>query len=138
MGMMFDNLKNLGSLMAQAGQLREKFEQLQNELANKTVEGDAGAGAVRVVMNGKFEVLSVRLDRPLLAVLTGAVGAGGESGTTASDGSGSAAGDTQMIEELIAAAFNAAALKAQQLVKQEMAGLTGGMNLPGLSQLLDR
>jgi DNA-binding YbaB/EbfC family protein len=115
---MFDNLKNLAGIVGQARQMREKLEELQAELARKTVEADSGAGAVRVVMNGRFEVLSVKLDRPLLAVLAGA---GPEA-------------DQQMIEELIAAAVNAAMAKAQDLARQEMAQMTG-LDLPGLGVL---
>ena len=112
---MFDNLKNLAGMVGQAKQLSAKLEELQAELARKTVEADSGAGAVRVVMNGRFEVLSIKLDRPLLAVLAG-------SGPEA---------DQQMIEELIAAAFNAAMTRAQDLAQQEMVKMTG-LELPGL------
>ncbi len=117
---MFDNLKNMASLMGQAGELRQRMEQIQQDLANKTVEADAGAGAVRVVMNGRFEVLAVRLDPAMLTTLAG-------EGADA---------DHRMIEELITAAVNAAHAKAQQMIKQEMAQLTGGMDLGGLEQML--
>jgi DNA-binding YbaB/EbfC family protein len=117
---MFENLRNLGALMGQARELREKMERMQNELARKTVEADSGAGAVRVVMNGRLEVVSVKLDRPLLAVLAG-------EGKDA---------DQQMIEDLIAAAVNAALQKAQLLVREEMGRLTGDLNLPGMDKLL--
>ena len=117
---MLDNLKNLASLMGQAKDLREKADQIQAELAAKTVEADAGAGAVRVVANGKLEVISIHLDRPMLTSLVG---------------EGDAA-DQQMVEDLIAAATNAALAKARQLIQQEMAKLTGGLNIPGLDKLI--
>jgi hypothetical protein len=120
---MFDNLKNLADLVGQAKQMRAKFEQLQAELARKTVEADSGAGAVRVVMNGKFEVVSVKLDQPLLATLAG-------SGPDA---------DRQMIEDLIAAAFNAALAKAQEMARDETVRALGTLNLPnipGMDKLL--
>lgn len=120
---MFDNLKNMAGLMGQAKEFRERAEKLQAELARKTVEGDAGAGAVRVVMNGKFDVLSVRVDRPLMAAL-----AGGEGSATETD--------QQMVEDLVAAAFNDAMTKARELVQNEMSQLTGGLNIPGLDKLL--
>lgn len=106
--------------MGQAGQIREKFEQMQDNLAAKSVEAESGAGAVRVVMNGKFEVIAVRMDKAMIQTLAG-------SGDDA---------DQQMIEELIAAAMNAAVVKVQQLVKDEMAEITGGMNIPGLEGML--
>ena len=121
---MFDNLKNMAAMMGQVKQMRQQMEQMQQELARKTVEADSGAGAVRVVMNGKFQVLSIHLDRPLLSTLVG------------SGGQGASEEDAQMVEDLIVAAVNAATAKAQELVAQEMQRLTGGLNLPGLDKLL--
>ena len=117
---MFDNLKNLAGLMGQAGELKQKFEQIQAQLGQKTVEAESGAGAVRVVMNGRFEVLAVRLDPTMTATL---VGVGPEA-------------DRQMVEELIAAGVNAAVIKTQQLIKDEMGALTGGLDIPGLDKML--
>jgi nucleoid-associated protein EbfC len=116
---MFENLRNMAGLLGQAKELKARFEQAQAELGRRTVEGDSGAGAVRVVINGRLEVISVRLDKPLLATLAG-------------EGD---AQDQQMIEDLIAAAFNAAMVKAQELIRQEMSKVTGGLNLPGMDQL---
>jgi len=116
---MFDNLKGMASVLGQAKELKEKMEQLQAELGRRTVEADAGAGAVRVVANGKLEIVSVRLDTPMLASL---VGQGDEA-------------DQEMIEELLAAATNAALDKARELIQQEMSRLTGGLNIPGLGGL---
>ena len=121
---MFDNLKNMAGMMGQMRQMRQQMEQMQQDLARKTVEADSGAGAVRVVMNGRFQVLSIHLDQPLLATLTGS----GESSSEESD--------NRMIEDLIVAAMNAALAKAQEMVAQEMQRLTGGLNLPGLDKLL--
>ena len=120
---MFDQLKNMAGLMGQAKEMKAKFEEVQNELARKTVEADAGAGAVRVTMNGKMEVLSVNIDKAMLATLAGA----------------GAQADQQMVEDLIAAAFNAALAKAQALMQEEMGKVTGGLNLgaiPGLDKLM--
>jgi nucleoid-associated protein EbfC len=117
---MFDNFKNLASLMSQAGQLKEKLADIQEQLAARTVEADAGAGAVRVVMNGKLEVQRVELDRAMIRTLAG-------EGDDA---------DQQMIEELITAAMNAATAKVREMIQQEFAGLTGGLNLPGMDNLL--
>ena len=117
---MFDNLKNMASVLGQAKDFQEKLQAVQAELARKTVEADAGAGAVRVVANGKLEIVSVHLDRPLLATLAG-------------DGSDQ---DQQMIEALITAATNAALAKARELIQQEVSKIAGGLNLPGMSQML--
>jgi hypothetical protein len=120
---MFDqlkNLKNIASLMGNASELREKFQQLQDELAQKRIEAQAGAGAVRVVVNGKFELVSVHLDPPLITALAG-------QGSDA---------DKEMIEELIVSATNEALRRAQTVAREELARLTGGMNIPGLDNLL--
>lgn len=117
---MFDKIKDLSAMLGHARELKAKMEQLQEELARKTVEADAGAGAVRVVMNGRFEVLSVHLDRPMIATLAG-------EGADA---------DVQMIQELIASAFNAALIKAQETAREEMTRLTGVNLPPGLDKLM--
>ena len=116
---MFGNMKNLGSLMAQAGQFREKAEEMKRELEHKTVEGEAGGGAVRVVMNGRAQVRRVEMDRNLI------LGLAGES-----------AEDKEIVEELTAAAFNDGLNKVQELVSEEMQKLTGGLDIPGLSGML--
>jgi len=107
-------------MLGQAKQMKQAFEQLQSQLAHKTVQADAGAGAVRVVANGQLEIVSIHLDRPLLAAL---VGQGPDT-------------DQQMVEDLIAAAVNAALAKARTLVQQEMSRLTGPINIPGIEKML--
>ena len=120
---MFDQMKNLKSLagmLGNAGEMREKMQRMQEELVKITAEADAGAGAVRVVVNGKMQVMSVELDRAMIVALAG-------------EGSDT---DKQMIEELIVSATNEALRRAQELVRQEMTKLTGGMDLPGLEGLM--
>ena len=113
---MFEQFKNLSSLMKNAGQIREKAEQIKAELERKTVEGESGGGAVRVIMNGKMRVLRIDLDQPMMA------GLGGD--------------DKVMVEELITAAVNNAVDKVQDMIAEQMRELTGGMNLPGMENLL--
>ncbi len=116
---MFENAKNMAAMIGQAKQMKEKFQQLQDELGQRTVEADAGAGAVRVVANGRLEIVAVHLDRPLLTTLVGDADQA----------------DHRMVQELIVAATNAALTKARQMLEQEMLKFTGGLNIPGLSQL---
>lgn len=119
---MFDqmkSLKQLAGLMGNAGELKSKFEAIQAELAEQTVEADAGAGAVRVTVNGKLQVVAVHLDPAMTAALVG-------SGDDA---------DKAMVEELIVSATNAAMTKAQGMMKDRMAELTGGLNIPGLPNM---
>jgi DNA-binding YbaB/EbfC family protein len=117
---MFDKFKDMAGLLGQARELGQKMEQAQAELAKKTVEAEAGGGAVRVTINGKLEVQAVGVDRPLIATLAGQ---GGDA-------------DARKVEELLAAAFNAALTKAQDLVKEEMSRATGGLDLSGINKML--
>ncbi|MHC4994031.1 MAG: YbaB/EbfC family nucleoid-associated protein [Planctomycetota bacterium] len=113
---MFDNLKNLGSIMKQAGEFKERAEQMKQELERKTVEGESGGGAVRVTLNGKGRCLRIELDEPLLMGIAG--------------------DDRAMVEELIAAAYNAGIDKVQELVAEEMNKAAGGIDIPGLQNML--
>jgi DNA-binding YbaB/EbfC family protein len=115
---MFDALKNLGGLadlMRKAGELQGRMRQLQDELAKKTVSADAGAGAVTAVVNGKLELVSLRIDRDRI------------------DPS-----DTELVEDLVVAAVGAAQAKARDLIQQAMSrmgqemGVPAGMVPPGM------
>ncbi|MEX2671125.1 MAG: YbaB/EbfC family nucleoid-associated protein [Phycisphaeraceae bacterium] len=112
---MFDQFKNFGNLMKNAGAIREKAEQLKEELANRTVEGEAGGGAVRVTLNGKGQAMKVELDQNLLMGIAG--------------------DDKVIVEELIAAAINDGMEKVQRLLQEEMQKAAGGFDIPGLSGL---
>ena len=122
---MFDNIKNMMSMMGQAKQMREKFAQMQEDLGRKVVEGEAGAGAVRVRVNGRFEVVGMKFDRAMLLTLA-----------MPDNDQGPSDSDLKMIEDLIAAATNVALAKARELVQQEFSSLTGGLNIPGLDKLM--
>ncbi len=113
---MFDNIKSLGALMKNAGEIRQRAAELQEQLERQTVEGESGGGAVRVTMNGKGHVLRIQLDQPLL------VGIAGD--------------DKEIVEELIASAVNSASARMHQLVADEMQKVTGGLNIPGLTDAL--
>jgi DNA-binding YbaB/EbfC family protein len=120
---MFDQMKNLKDLASMFGnqeQLQQKVQQIQDQLRQKTVEADAGGGAVRVTCNGQLEVTGVQIDPSMIAAFTG-------EGDQA---------DREMIEELITSATNAALQKAQQMAQQEMSELAGDMNIPGLDKLM--
>lgn len=107
------NLANLGGLMKQAQEMGGKMQQLNQELKGKRVTGSAGAGMVEVEANGVGDVLAVRIDPALFAKQ-----------------------DREMVEDLLPAAINAAQQKAKQLYAEQMQSLTGGLNLPGLSEAL--
>ena len=96
----------LGALMKQAQQMQENMRKAQEELANIDVEGQAGAGLVKLVMTCKFKVKRVTIDPSLL----------GE--------------DKDMLEDLVMAAMNDAVAKAEATTQAKMAGFTAGLNLP--------
>lgn len=123
---MFDQLKNLAELpkiLGKAREVQERMKQMQEDLGRKTVEADAGAGMVRVTMNGRLEVVRVRIDYARLGVLNDA----GKLPMSA--------GDFEMLEDLIAAATRAAHEKAGELVRSEMARIADEVGVPpGLLQ----
>ena len=116
---MFDQLKamkSLAGLMGNAGELKAKFEAVQKDLESKSVVGESGGGAVRVTVNGKLKMLDVELG----SALTTAIGGASEA-------------DRATIEKLIVEATNDAMEKAQNMIRDQMASVTGGLNLPGLT-----
>jgi DNA-binding YbaB/EbfC family protein len=97
---------NIGQLMKQAQQMQENMRRMQEQLASVEVEGQAGGGTVKVVMTCKHEVRRVVIDPAL----------GGE--------------DREMLEDLVAAAFNDAARRVEAMVSEKMSGVTAGLGLP--------
>ena len=94
------------------GQAKQMQEDMQQKLSQSVVEASSGGGAVTIKMNGKKEILKVTIDPSAVASL---------SGSTA---------DVEMLEDLIAAAFNEAGRRAEELLKSSMQGMLGGLNLP--------
>jgi nucleoid-associated protein EbfC len=94
------------------GQAKQMQEQMQEKLSQSIIEASSGGGAVTVKMNGKKEVLKVTIDPSAVASL---------SGSTA---------NVEMLEDLVAAAFNEAGRRAEEILKSSMQGMLGGLNLP--------
>ncbi|MBI1374101.1 MAG: YbaB/EbfC family nucleoid-associated protein [Phycisphaera sp.] len=113
---MFDQLKNLGSLMKNAAAMREKAEQMRAELEKKTVTGEAGGGAVRVILTGQARCVSIEIDKNLM------IGIAGD--------------DKAVAEDLITAAFNDAQVKVHELLAEHVSEITGGMDLGGLQGMM--
>ena len=97
---------NIGQLMKQAQMMQENMRRMQEQLAAMEVEGQSGSGTVKVVMTCKHEVRRVTIDPSL------------------------AADDREMLEDLVAAAFNDAARRVDAMVAEKMSGVTAGMGLP--------
>jgi DNA-binding YbaB/EbfC family protein len=101
--------KGLGNVLKQAQQMHAKISQLQEEMAGKTVEASSGGGMVNIVMNGKQEILSIRIDPEVVS-----------------------REDIDMLQDLIAAAVNEAIRKSHEMMTEEMRKITGGLSIPGL------
>ena len=102
-------MKNMGNLMKQAQKLQSKMLKLQEELADKTVETTSGGGMIKVVANGRQQILSIAIEKEVVDPE-----------------------DVEMLQDLILAAVNDALVKSQEMVSAEMNKLTGGMNIPGM------
>jgi hypothetical protein len=101
--------KGFGNILKQAQEIHGKIAQLQEEMAGKTVETSSGGGMVSIVMNGKQEVLNLRIDPEVVN-----------------------REDVEMLQDLIVAAVNEAIRKSQEMMTEEMKKVTGGLNIPGL------
>ncbi|HLG48512.1 MAG TPA: YbaB/EbfC family nucleoid-associated protein [Reyranella sp.] len=104
---MFDKLKDLGGLMAQAQQMQQKVKELQEQLERQEIVGTSGAGMVKVTVNGRGATLRVEIDASLFKP-----------------------DDKGVVEDLIVAAANDARTKVEESVQEQMKQITGGLPLP--------
>jgi DNA-binding YbaB/EbfC family protein len=102
-------MKNMANMMKQAQKLQAKMMRLQEEMAEKTVESASGGGMVKVVANGRQQIVSVSIEKEVVDP-----------------------DDVEMLQDLVLAAVNDALAKSQEMVTAEMSKLTGGMNIPGI------
>ncbi|MGB9680099.1 MAG: YbaB/EbfC family nucleoid-associated protein [Thermoanaerobacteraceae bacterium] len=100
---------NINNMLKQAQQMQEDMKKIQEELVNKTVEATSGGGMVKVVANGRKELISIKIDPEAVDK-----------------------DDVEMLEDLILAATNQALRSAEEMIAQEMGKVTGGLNIPGL------
>jgi DNA-binding YbaB/EbfC family protein len=104
----FKNLANLPALLSKAREMQDRMKQLQEELAQKQVSADAGGGMVTAIVNGRLELVKLRIDREKLADPN----------------------DLEMIEDLTVAAVSAAQRKAADMVQEEMSKVASDIGLP--------
>ena len=97
---------NIGQLMKQAQAMQENMQKMQDQLAQLEVEGQSGAGMVKVQMTCKYDVKRVAIDPSLVG------------------------DDKEMLEDLVAAAFNDAARRVEAKISEKMGSVTAGMGLP--------
>ena len=105
-------LGNLAGMMGQFKDIQANMAKMQEELEKKTLEASSGGGMVTAKVNGKGDLLDVRIQPDTMA-----------------------SSDVEMLEDLVKAAVNAAVAKSRELMKEEMAKITGGLDLPGLENL---
>ena len=98
------------NIMRQAQELQAKLAKAQQELAEATIEASSGGGAVKVIVNGQQQVLSVKISPEAIEP-----------------------DDVEMLEDLVMTAVNEALNKAQEMAAKRMGKLTGGLNIPGLT-----
>ena len=96
----------IAGLMKQAQQMQENMKKMQDQLGDVEVEGEAGAGMVKITMTCKHQVRRIHIDPSLVG------------------------DDKDMLEDLLAAAFNDAVRRAETTTQEKMAGFTAGLNLP--------
>ncbi len=99
----------IGNIMKQAQQMQRRMAEMQGELENKQVEASAGGGMVTAVVNGKQQLLELKIDPTVVDPE-----------------------DVEMLQDLVTAAVNEAIKQSQQMAQEEMGKITGGMNIPGL------
>ncbi len=103
-------MKGMANMMKQAQKLQSKMMQMQEELAQRTVEASAGGGMVKVVANGKQQIVSIQIEKEVVDPE-----------------------DVDMLQDLVQAAVNDALARAQEMAQAEMSKLTGGLSIPGLT-----
>ncbi len=101
--------KGFNQMIKQAQKMQARLAKIQEEMAEKTVEASAGGGMVTVTVNGRQEVLSIRIEKEVVDP-----------------------DDVEMLQDLVVAAVNEALKKAQEMMAEEMAKITGGLQIPGL------
>jgi DNA-binding YbaB/EbfC family protein len=106
------DFSDLGKMKEMMGQAKQMQEQMERRLSETVVEASSGGGVVTVRMNGKKEVLRLKIEQSAI---------------------GSAGSDLELLEDLITAAMNEAGRRADEAMKASVAGMMGGLNLPGLT-----
>jgi hypothetical protein len=101
--------KGLGGMLKQAQRIQSQLAKIQEEMGQRTVEASSGGGMVSVVVNGKQEVLSIKIEREVVN-----------------------SEEIDMLQDLVVAAVNEGIRKSQEMVGEEMRKLTGGLSIPGL------
>ncbi|HET9882305.1 MAG TPA: YbaB/EbfC family nucleoid-associated protein [Candidatus Binatia bacterium] len=107
---MAKGIGGMGNLLKQAQEMQSRMAKIQEELAQKTVDGSAGGGMVQVTVNGQLALTAIKIDPSVIN-----------------------SEEKEMLEDLIMAAINDGMRKARDMASSEMSKITGGLKIPGLS-----
>jgi len=102
-------MSSIGKLMKQAAKMKQQMEQIQNDLANRTVEATSGGGAVKVVAKCDGTIGSIKIDPQAINPA-----------------------DAQLLEDMVLTAANQALIQAKDIANEEMGKVTAGLSLPGM------
>ena len=102
-------MANMNQLLKQAQQMQQKIAVLQKELENRELDTSSGGGAIKIKINGKQEILDVKIDKECVDP-----------------------NDVSTLEELVKTAVNQAVKESQDMVSKAMSKVTGGLNIPGM------
>jgi len=105
-------LGDIANIMGKFQDIQANMKRMQEELAKQTIEATSGGGMVTAKVSGKGELLSVKIDPQSVDLQ-----------------------DVEMLEDLVCAAVNAALTKSQQQMQEQLAEITGGLNIPGLEHI---
>jgi DNA-binding YbaB/EbfC family protein len=108
---MFGGFGNMLGMLKNAREIQSRMEAFQKELASRRFDAETGGGAVRVTVDGRGAVVDIKIQP-------------------------SAAGDVELLEDLLKAAISSAAVRAQTAMKEELVKATGGLDIPGLDNML--
>ena len=107
---MAKGIGGMGNLLKQAQEMQSRMAKIQEELAQKTVDGSAGGGMVQVTVNGQLALTAIKIDPSVIN-----------------------SEEKEMLEDLIMAAINDGMRKARDMASSEMSKITGGLKIPGRS-----
>ena len=107
---MAKGIGGMGNLLKQAQEMQSRMAKIQEELAQKTVDGSAGGGMVQVTVNGQLALTAIKIDPTVIN-----------------------SEEKEMLEDLVMAAINDGMRKARDMASSEMSKITGGLKIPGLS-----
>lgn len=112
---MFKGLGNMATILRQAQEMQARVREMQERLADVRVEGTSGGGMVAVTVTGQQKVAACRIESALLA-----------------------GGDAEVLQDLVVAATNQALDKAREAAQEELAKVSGGLDMPGLGDALSK